>query len=239
VDIEIGAAKNDDAFDGGIALDGMVDVLLERDDLATPIPTIGGHDDAGAAVGDAVLDALAAKPAEDHAVDGTDPRAGKHGDGSLGNVRKINEHPRSLLAAIALEDVGEDADFAMQLLVGQNTPVAGFAFPDDRRLVAARTGKMTIEAIFRDIELAADKPFRERQAPIEDSGPFFAPEQFGGLFRPKFLRRFDRFRIQLLVLGEGLDMGAFDKLLRGFENAIFDQVRFDGGAHLGKCGMPV
>ena len=113
---------------------------------------------------DAVLDALAAEAAEDHAMHRADARAGEHGDRRLRNHRHVNEDAVAFLAAIALQHIGKQADFAVKLLVGEDAPFAGFAFPDDGGLVAARTGEMPIEAVFADVELAADKPLGERQA---------------------------------------------------------------------------
>ena len=40
VNVEIGAAKNDDALDGLVALECLVDILLERDNLAAPITSV-------------------------------------------------------------------------------------------------------------------------------------------------------------------------------------------------------
>ena len=154
VNIEMCPAKNDDALDVFIAFDRVVDVLLERDDLAAPITAVRSDHNAGAAVGDAILDAFAAEATENNAVNRADPRTGEHGDRRLGNVRQVNEHARPFLAAVALEDVREDTDLAMKLLISEHPPIAGLAFPDDGGLVAPRTGEMTIEAILRDVELA-------------------------------------------------------------------------------------
>ena len=162
VDIEVGAAENDDTLDRGVAFDRVVDVLLESDDLAAPVAAVRRDNDAGAAVRDAVLDAFAAEPAKDHAMNSTDARACEHRDGRLRNVRKVNEDTRPFLAAVALEDVCKDADFAVKLLVGEDTPVAGFPFPNDGSLVAARPGEMAVEAIFRDIELCRQQTIWRR-----------------------------------------------------------------------------
>ena len=169
-----------------IALERLVDVLLERDDLAAPIATVRGDEHGCSAVGEAVFDAFAAEAAEDDAVHRADARASEHGDGRFGNVRHVNEHAIALLASIALEDIRENADFAVKLLIGEHATVARFAFPDDGRLIAARAGKMTVQAVFGHIEFAAKKPFGKRHSPIENLCPLLPPQQIGGLLRPKF-----------------------------------------------------
>ena len=44
---------------------------------------------------------------------------------------------------------------------------------------------MTIQAVFREIELAADKPFREWSFPDEHFLPRLVPNEFLGFARPK------------------------------------------------------
>ncbi len=54
----------------------------------------------------------------------------------------------------------------MQLLIGERADVARLAFPDDGGLVAAPGGEMAVEAVVREVELAADEPLRPRARPI-------------------------------------------------------------------------
>ena len=67
---------------------------------------------------------------------------------------------RSPFDAVILQHIGELYDFRVQVAVGQY-PVMLFRivrFPDDRRLVTQRT-QVTVQAIFRDVQLAAGEPF--------------------------------------------------------------------------------
>src|SRR5882724_11235325 len=68
VDVEIGAAKNDDALDGLVSLECLIDILLERDNLAATIASVRSNHDACSAVGKTVFYAFAAEAAENHAV---------------------------------------------------------------------------------------------------------------------------------------------------------------------------
>jgi hypothetical protein len=75
----------------------------------------------------------------------------------------INDDAIAFLDVVSLQHIREAADFAMQLLIGEGAFIAGFAFPDNRRLVPARPCEMTVEAIFRNVEFPADEPLRERR----------------------------------------------------------------------------
>jgi len=66
-------------------LAGFVDVVLEGDDLASPVAPVGGDDDLAAGIGDALDDGLGGESAEDHRVDRADPGAREHRDGQLGD----------------------------------------------------------------------------------------------------------------------------------------------------------
>src|SRR6266487_518872 len=106
----------------------------------------------------------------------TDPRAGEHGDRGLRNIWEINDDTIAFFYVVSLQDIREAANFAMQLLISKRTFVAGFAFPDNCRLVPARPSKMPIQAVFRNVEFASDKPLRERRLPFEHRFPSCAPE---------------------------------------------------------------
>ena len=51
MDLEVGAAEDDDALNGVVSLEGMVDVLLEGDDLAAAVASVRGDHYLGTAVG--------------------------------------------------------------------------------------------------------------------------------------------------------------------------------------------
>ena len=79
----------------------------------------------------------------------------------------------------------------MKLLIGERTFIAGFAFPDNRGLVPARPSQMPIQAIFRNVEFAANEPLRERRFPFENLFPSCAPHQLTRFARPEFCRLAD------------------------------------------------
>src|SRR2546426_12010241 len=66
----------------------------------------------------------------------------------------------------------------MQLLIGERSRVAGLAFPNQSRFVASPGSEMTVEAVVRDIDLAAGKPLRMRWLPLQYALPFLEPVEF-------------------------------------------------------------
>ena len=90
---------------------------------------------------DAIAQRLGAEAAEHHAVDRADARARQHRDGQLRDERQVDRDAIALLHAERLEDVGELADLAVQIEVGQRPAIARLAFPDERGLVAARPAR--------------------------------------------------------------------------------------------------
>ena len=147
VNIEIGAAENDHSLDFGVALERVINVLLQVHDLPATISPVRRDDDLGAAIGKAVLDALRAKAAENHGMDGADTGAGKHRDRCLGHKGHVNKDSIPLFNAVALEDVCELAYLPVELAISDDPFLAGFTLPDDRCLVCAGTVKMTIQTV--------------------------------------------------------------------------------------------
>ena len=151
MDIHRGALGNDDAFDLGVSLEGVVDILLERDALTTAVAGVCCYHNFRTAVRQAILDALAAESTKDNRVNRSNAGAGQHRDDSLRNKRHVDQNAVALFDAIALEDISENADFAVELVIGQRAALTGFAFPNDSRLVAARSIEMAVEAVFRGV----------------------------------------------------------------------------------------
>jgi hypothetical protein len=227
------AAKDDHLLDGlgdvlaGRVLDeeGVVHVLLERDDPAPAVAAVRGHDQLRAAVLDAVGDGLGAEPAEDDGVDRPDAGAREHGDGGLGHHGQVEDDAVALLDAVALEDVGEAANLAVQLGEGEDAFLAGasvgggLAFPDEGGLVGVGGAEPLVEAVGGDVELAADEPLGEGFLPLEDllEGPL--PDQLGlRLARPEAVGLADGLGPKLLVGGHGAHVGGGGELLRGLEH---------------------
>ena len=103
----------------------------------------------------------------------------------------------------------------------------------DRDLVAPAFGDVAVEAVFRRIELATDKPFRERGlAPVEHLIPGLLPLQGRGALAPPALRILEGTPVQSLVILHGLDVGLGGKLGGRGEDPVFFLERFDVLAHV-------
>jgi len=146
-------------------------------------------------------------------VGGTDAGAGQQRRRQLGDHRHVDGDPIALRHAQALEGVGQLLDLGEEVGVGDVAGVAGFALPVVGDAVAVAGVDVTVEAVVRDVQPAADEPLRERQLPVEDRVPVPLPvEQLGGLAGPEALVvavglvvevGADEQRVALEVLGRG------------------------------------
>jgi len=159
-------------------------------------------------------------------VNGPDPRAGQHRDRRLGNQRHVNENPVALFDAVAPEDIGELADLAVKLPVGQDPLLAGFTLPDDGRLVRTRSAEMTVEAVLRGVQLASREPFGVGKFPVEDLAPFLEPMEFPWPPCPRTCRGSSPIRHEVFCIRPGLAMRAcFEKDAAGLNTRF--SVRWD------------
>ena len=209
----VAAVDHDDAVDAFVFFECFVDGGFESDDFAATPSAIGGDDHAGAGVFESIDDGLGGEAAEDDRVHSANAGAGKHRDNRFGNHRQINEHAIASLHAALFEHIGKAADIAMELRVGDDAFVAGLTFPNNRGLVGARAFRMTVDAIFADIQFAAGEPLREGCLPVEDLVPLFAPVEFLGFARPELARFFDRFLVEFFVSRHRWDAGFGGKFL--------------------------
>src|SRR5438128_550003 len=90
---------------------------------------------------------------------------------------------------------------------------------------------MPIQTIFRNVEFTADEPLCEWCVPLEDFFPRGAPDQLRRFARPEFGRLLDRLSIHPPILIKTLDPCLLREILRWFENAVLDQMRFDVVVH--------
>ncbi len=179
---------DDHVLDRRRALERHVGHLLERHHLAAAPAAVGGDEQRGLRVVDAVAQRLGAEAAEHHRVHRADARARQHGDRQLGHERQVERHAVALLHAQRLEDVGELADLPVEVEVGERPAVARLAFPDDRGLVAPRAAHVAIDAVDAGVERAAEKPLRVRRLPLEHLRPRREPLELRARTPPRSLR---------------------------------------------------
>ncbi len=169
----------------GLAAKGLIGGVFERHDVAAPPAAVGG---------DHSLDWLSlmrsrrrigGEAAEDDRVDRADAGAGQHGDRGFGDHRQVDGDAVALRDAQAQKHVGELADLAVQVPIGQDALIARLAFEDDRGFVAARAVQVPVQAVGGDVELPAEEPLGVGRVPFADRIPRLCPVQkFPSLFSP-------------------------------------------------------
>src|SRR5205085_7722856 len=198
------AHHHDHVLDGGALGDRGVGELLQRDDVAAAIAGGRGDEHLRLGVDDAIAQRLGGEAAEDDGVDGADARAGEHGHDGLGDQRHVGGDAVAVDDAEGFQDVGEFRDLGVELAIGERAHVARLALPDHGELVAAR-GEMTVEAVVRRVERAADEPLRVRRVPFEHVVPLRLPVELLGPAGPIRLAVFDvvdRFAVRVRVAAE-------------------------------------
>ena len=90
VDRLIAAVEDDALLDRRRLVEGRIDVLLERHDLAAPPAAVGGDDELGLGVVVAVGDGVGGEAAEDDRVRRADAGTGEHGDRRFGDHRHVD-----------------------------------------------------------------------------------------------------------------------------------------------------
>ena len=115
----------------------------------------------------------------------TDARARKHRDRGFRDHRQVDRHAIAALDAEGAQGVRRAAGFAVELPVGEHTPVARFALPEQCRLVAFRAPDVPIETIDRRVQRAAGEPAGVREVPLQHRAPGREPLQLGGAFGPE------------------------------------------------------
>src|SRR5665213_685740 len=119
----------------------------------------------------------------------------------------------------------------MQLLVSEGANLAGFAFPDDCGLVPAPRRQMPVNAVMRQIDLAADEPFRPWRVPVEHFPPWLKPVQFMRYVAPESLRVAVGIRAQPFIVGDGFDVCPGTEIGRRSEQALFFERRLNVVRH--------
>ncbi|MNZ76278.1 hypothetical protein D3C78_947790 [compost metagenome] len=208
-DFALGALDHHHRGNIGAVLQRLVDVLLQRDVLATAHALVGGDHGAAVGVEYAVAQGIGGEAAEYHRVHGADACAGEHGVGRLGDHRHVDADPIAFLHAALFQHVGQATHMAVQLAVGDLRGFGGVvAFPDEGDLVAALF-QVAVDAVIGDVQLAALEPLGLAllQIAAVQLVPGFEPgEEAGRLLAPEQLGLLDGLLIQALV-GVVVDQG--------------------------------
>ncbi len=121
------------------------------------------YDDGGPGIVDARGEFVGGESAEDHGVDGAEPRAGQHRDDRLGHHRHVDHDAVALADAEAAQHAGEPRGLVEQFAVG-----VGALGPGERRvvdqcgLVGAAVGDVSVESVRAGVQFGIGKPAVER-----------------------------------------------------------------------------
>ncbi len=207
LDVVAGSPDDDDFFDGWRFFKTLVDGLFQRQFLASSPAGVGGDDEFGLSVVVAVGDGVGTEASEDDRMHRSDAGTGEHRDRQFGDHRHIECHSVAGFDSELLQHVGKPADFAVEVLVAQDSSVARFPFPDDRRLVLSPAVEMSVEAIVGDVDLAAGEPLGVGHVAFRHGFEGFKPiEIFTRQFAPEPIRVVLGPLPHLLVLFEARDM---------------------------------
>ena len=144
--------------DARALLEGLVDNLLGRNDLASTLALVSGDDDLALSIDDTVAQRVRRETGKDDRVHGTNTCAGQERDDSLGNHRQVESNSVTLLDTHLLEGVCELGDLAEELSVCDDAAIACIVgLVDDGGLVGVLEG-VAVDAVVRRVQLALDEP---------------------------------------------------------------------------------
>ena len=221
VDWHAGPSDNDDSFDRRGLFQALVDRLLEQDFLTTSPATIGRDNQLGLGVVVTIGHRFGTESTEDDRMSRADSGTGEHRDRQFGNHWHVQSDSVASRHAQFLQDVGELADFAVQILIRENTGIAGLPFPDDGRFVLAPGGQMTIQAVVTGIEFAADKPLGIGHISLNDMVPLLEPVEVLSQIAPESGRIIFGSLPHLLVLSFAGDIRLASEFRRGWKTTGF------------------
>ena len=130
-----GPLKDENVLDLGGVLESGINNSLCGDSLSAPSAFVRGDQNARLAILDAVPERLRREAGEDNRMNGTDTRAGKESGNGVPGHWHVNRDGVALLNSHTLEDIGNAANFAEKLSVGDfATLIRLIGLVDDRGL---------------------------------------------------------------------------------------------------------
>ena len=186
-DLLLGAPDHQDLLDRARLGDGVVGILLQRNDVALAVAPVGGDEHLGLRVVDPSRERLGRKAPKDDGERRADAGAGEHRGGKLGDHWHVDRDPVALPHAELLERVRAARRLVQQVLVGDRPGVPRLPFPVERDLRPLPCLDVPVEAVLAHVELAVGEPLRVRRLPLEHPGERLPPEQRPRLLGPEAL----------------------------------------------------
>ena len=150
---------------------GGISLRLEREDLASPPPTISGDEHFRRSIIDAVGQGLRRKAAEHHAVCCANSRTRQHRHCGLGDHRQVDIDAVTFFHSQRQQRVGKLLCLIKKLLIRHRSRVTRFAFPIERNFAATPGQHVAVQTVIRHVELTVNKPLSEGQVPLTNGSP--------------------------------------------------------------------
>lgn len=149
-----------------------------------------GNDHHRLCIVDARCEFIGGETTEDHGMHSADSCRCEHGDGSFRHHRHIDQDAVALRHAVVEHDSRERLHFLQQFAIGEFAHLAGDgAFIDQRQLIAAPIGDMTVERIVAGVAFRAGEPAAiDAFVACKNLIPWLEPVDRLRGFRPETLR---------------------------------------------------
>src|ERR1039458_9183408 len=170
-DFGFGARVHDYFFDEVEGFDGFVDNGFQSNGFAAAVADVAGDHNFRLSVSDAVAERGVSESGVNDGMNCSNARARQHGHGTLDGKRHVDDDAIAFYYPQRLEAVGEAADHAIELAVGDDALGAVFAEPDESGAVAALGVGVTIERVDGDVGLRAGEPLVMDAIPFENLFP--------------------------------------------------------------------
>ena len=131
----------------GVFARRVIGILLQRNDGTSSIRSIGGDQNPGFRIVDAVAERFGTESAEDDVMRDSQPGARQHCDGEFRHHTHVNGGAVTLLDSERFQDVCKAANLIMQHLIAERADITRLALPKDGEFIAPSGVEVPIDAV--------------------------------------------------------------------------------------------
>ncbi len=172
--------------------ESFIDDAFEGHGLAAPEADVPHNHHLGLRVGNAVAQSGVAQAGIHDRMNRANTCASQHGNRAFDRQGHINDHAVALHHAQRLQTVGEAADLAVKLSIGNDALAAIFTQPNEGGAIAPFRVGMPVQRINGDVGLGAGEPLVVYAVPLQHAVPLPGPLEAGCIVRPEAFRIFPR-----------------------------------------------
>jgi hypothetical protein len=170
-DLSFTARKHDYFFDAVERFDGFVNDGFQRDGLAAAVADVTGDHNFRLGVGDTVAERGVAESGVDDGMNRSDAGAGQHRHSAFNRERHVDDDAVALDYSQRFQTVGEAADLAIKLAIGDGAFGAVLAEPDEGGAIAALGVGVAVKSVNGDVGFCAGEPLVMDAVPFENLAP--------------------------------------------------------------------